>query len=63
MVSLPREIATQLQTHADNRGMSKATLAAFLLEVIVRDNLFDAVIDPNLEVKKGSVLPLKRKPL
>jgi hypothetical protein len=42
------DTAAHLQREAGKRGISSATFAASLLETIVRDNLYDAVIDQDI---------------
>jgi hypothetical protein len=44
-VVMPQSVCVQLQHRAAMMGISASVLAADLLEVIVRDNLFDAVLD------------------
>ena len=61
MISLPGESASHLERHAKKRGMSKAALAALLLNAIVRDNLFDAVIDPDIKGKAGGKISPKAR--
>src|SRR6267154_2280033 len=50
IISLPLRVA--LSRQADKEGMSKADLAIHLLDTIVRDNLYDAIIDRDIEHKK-----------
>jgi hypothetical protein len=56
MISLPEGVALNLQEHADKKGLSQADLAVTLLDAIARDNLYDAVIDPDrgLDANGGS---------
>jgi len=61
MISLPERVTLGLQRHADKEGMSKADLAIHLLEAIVRDNLYDAVIDRDSEPKKRRTAPPKAR--
>jgi hypothetical protein len=61
MVSVPEEIALHLQKQAEKRGISKTSLASVLLEAVVRDNLYDAVIDGDVNRKRGSS-PRRRRP-
>jgi len=42
--------------------MSKADLAIHLLDTIVRDNLYDAIIDRDIEHKKRTAVPPKTRP-
>ena len=45
VIQLSRSIAILLQQQAQNQGTTGPRLAAALLEAVVQDNLFDAVID------------------
>ena len=45
VIHLGRSAAVRLQQTAQNRGTTGPRLAAALLEAIVQDNLYDAVID------------------
>jgi hypothetical protein len=47
-VKLSGDIAALLQREAENLGISTVKFAALLLETIVRDNLYDAVIDQDI---------------
>jgi hypothetical protein len=47
-VELFGDTAALFQREAGNRGISSAKFAASLLETIVRDNLYDAVIDQDI---------------
>jgi hypothetical protein len=47
-VELFGDTAALLQREAEKRGISSAKFAASLLETIVRDNLYDAVIDQDI---------------
>jgi hypothetical protein len=51
-ISLPENIALELQKQADKKGVSQADLAIALFDAIARDNLYDAVIDRDVEAKK-----------
>jgi hypothetical protein len=44
-LTLSNEAAAGLQARAWSRGLSEETLASALIEVIVQDNLFQAVLD------------------
>ncbi len=61
IIPLPARVALSLQKQADKEGVSKVDLAIQLLEAIVRDNLYDAVIDRNAESKKRRTVPLKAR--
>ncbi len=61
MISLPERVALGLQKQADKEGMSKTELAIRLLDAIVRDNLYDAIIDRDIEPKKRSALSPKAR--
>ena len=52
VVSLSESVALGLQKQANKKGVSQSDLAAALLDAITRDNLYDAVIDPDVESKK-----------
>jgi hypothetical protein len=52
LVPLAKHVSLDLQRHAEQRGLSKASLAAALLEAIANDNLYDAVIDHDLQPKR-----------
>jgi hypothetical protein len=45
VINISRSAALALQRQAGNDRMSAAQLAAMLLEAVVRDNLYEAVID------------------
>jgi hypothetical protein len=49
VLSLSYKIAFHFQQQADKRGMTIANFAATLLEVIARDNLYDAVIGSDIK--------------
>ena len=51
------ETAGKLKAHADKKGMSPVTLITRLLEAIARDDLFDAVLDPD---EKETPLAMER---
>jgi hypothetical protein len=51
-ISLPENVALDLQKEAVKTGLSQADLAVVLLEAIARDNLYDAVIDLDIEPRK-----------
>ena len=53
MVPLAEDVALDLQRHAEKRGLSKANLAAALLEAIANDNLYNAVIDLELRRRRS----------
>ena len=44
-VGLPGAMIGRLQQEAGKRGLAVSTLASMLLRVIVKDNLYDAVLD------------------
>ena len=44
-ISLPENVTLDLQKQADKEEVSEADLVLALLDAIVRDNLYDAVID------------------
>jgi hypothetical protein len=52
MISLPENVALDLQKQADKKGVSQATLAVALLDAITRDSLYDAVIDRDIGPSK-----------
>ena len=61
--SLSDEIAVHFQQQADERGMAATDFAAALLEAIVRDNLYDAVIDSNIKADNNiPSRPTARRP-
>jgi hypothetical protein len=61
--SLSDKIAVRFQQQADERGMTVADFAEALLEVIVRDNLYDAVIDSNIKADNNiPSRPTARRP-
>ena len=45
VVPVSREILQMLQRRAAREGLDCTTLAAMLLEVVAKDNLYDAVLD------------------
>jgi hypothetical protein len=51
VIQLSRSIAVRLQQVARVQGITGSRLAAVLLEAVVQDNLYDAVIDR--EIVKG----------
>jgi hypothetical protein len=51
-ILLPENVTLALQKQADKKGVSQADLAVTLLVAIARDNLYDAVIDHDIEPKK-----------
>jgi hypothetical protein len=55
--SVSDKIAVRFQQQADERGMTVTDFAAALLEAIVRDNLYDAVID---NIKAENNTPSRR---
>jgi hypothetical protein len=59
--ALSGDVAVRLQKRAGKKGMTTADLAAALLEAIVRDNLYDAVIDSDIEDEKNSFSRLTRR--
>jgi hypothetical protein len=52
-VKLSGDIAALFQREAEKHGISPATFAASLLETIVRDNLYNAVIDQDIGGVRG----------
>jgi hypothetical protein len=50
-ISLPPAVALDFQKQAEKKGVSQADLAATLLDAITRNNLYDALIDPDSEPK------------
>jgi hypothetical protein len=52
VIPLAEDVSLDLQRHAEKRGLSKASLAAALLEAIANDNLYNAVIDHDLQPKR-----------
>jgi hypothetical protein len=61
--SLSDKIAVRFRQKADESGMTTTEFAAALLEAIVRDNLYDAVIDGDVEDEKNSSSRLTRRGL
>jgi hypothetical protein len=59
--ALSGDVAIRLQKRAEKKGMTTADFAAVLLESIVRDNLYDAVIDSDIEDEKNSSFRLTRR--
>jgi hypothetical protein len=51
-IALPASVALDLQDQAVKKGVSQAELVLALLDAIVRDNLYDAVIDRDSGGKK-----------
>jgi hypothetical protein len=47
--ALSDDVAARLQKRAEKKGMTTADFAVALLEAIVRDNLYDAVIDGDID--------------
>jgi hypothetical protein len=60
---LSGDIAIRLQKKAQSKGMTTADFAAALLEAIVRDNLYAAVINGDVEDEKNSSSRLNRRRL
>jgi hypothetical protein len=61
--SLSGKVAARFQQHADERGITITDFAAALLEAIVRDNLYDAVIDSNIQAENCTASrPSTRRP-
>ena len=54
--SLPPHLLVRLAKAAEIRGLSSKTLAAIILETVVSEGLFNAVLDDDLEL---SILPGK----
>jgi hypothetical protein len=61
VISLQESVALGLQKQADKEGMSISDLAAALLEAIACDNLYDAVIDLDVESKKPKASRASRR--
>jgi hypothetical protein len=61
VISLPENIALDLRKQADKTGVSQATLAVALLDAIVRDSLYDAVIDRDVGPRNPKVSPAPRR--
>jgi hypothetical protein len=59
--ALSNEFAIRLQKIADKKGMTTADFAAALLEAIAHDNLYDAVIDGDIEDEKASFARLANR--
>jgi hypothetical protein len=60
-ISLSQDVAADFQRQADKMGMSKADLAAAILDAIARDNLYDAVMGQNIEPKRHKASPVSRR--
>jgi hypothetical protein len=58
---LSEEAAVRLQKRAEKKGMTTADFAAALLEAIVRDNLYDAVIDADKDENNLSARLTRRR--
>jgi hypothetical protein len=58
--ALSDDVAIGLQKQAEKKGMTTAHFAAALLEAIVRDNLYDAVIYGDIEDENSSRLTRRR---
>jgi hypothetical protein len=52
VIPLAEDVSLDLQRHAEKRGLSKANLAAALLEAIANDKLYNAVIDHDIQPKR-----------
>jgi hypothetical protein len=52
MIALPENVKRELQKRALKMGVSEADLAVALLDAIARDDLYDAVIDRDIEPRK-----------
>ena len=61
--ALSDDVAIRLQKRAEKKGMTTADFAAALLEAIVRDDLYNAVIDGDIEDEKNSSSRLTRRTL
>ena len=63
LISLSENVALDFQKQADKMEVSETDLAIALLVAIVRDNLYDAVIDPDIGSKKhkASLAPRRSK--
>jgi hypothetical protein len=61
VIVLSERVALNLQKEANKTGLSQADLAVALLEAITRDNLYDAVIDRDVESKKPAVSRASRR--
>jgi hypothetical protein len=63
MIRIPENVAIGLQQQADKKGVSQADLVVALLDAIVRDNLYDAVIDRDIDPRahKASRVPRRSK--
>ena len=61
IISLPENIALDLQKQADKKRVSKADLAVALLDAIARGNLYGAVIDRDTGPKKRKASPVSRR--
>jgi hypothetical protein len=53
-LKLKRDIILQLRVRADVEGMTEMELATSLLNIIVTDNLFDAVLDHYQQQKEAA---------
>ena len=53
-LKLKRDIILQLRARADVEGMTEVELATSLLDIIVADNLFDAVLDHDQHQKEAA---------
>jgi hypothetical protein len=60
-IPLPESVALDFQKEAEKKGMSQGTLAIALLGAIVLDDLYDAVIDRDVEIMKPNASPVSRR--
>jgi hypothetical protein len=62
VISLPENVALDLQKEAVKTVVSQADLAVALLDAIARDHLYDAVIDRDIEPRKPKASRAPRRP-
>jgi hypothetical protein len=60
-LELPRAIVDELQKEASSRGIAKSKLLSRLLEVVVRDDLYAAVLDAEEDVDTRCESEFKRQ--
>jgi macrodomain Ter protein organizer (MatP/YcbG family) len=57
MINLSGNVADRIKQQADKLGISATKFAANLIETIVRDNLYDAVLDHDVDINSHSFTP------
>jgi hypothetical protein len=61
MIRIPENVALGLQQQADKKGVSQADLVLALLDAIVRDNLYEAVLDRDIDPKMHKASRVSRR--